>query len=57
MLNNVLLERLSNLFSAQSYDEILHIINLPKLSQRMEQLCKEYFKLQNEFHKNRYHTT
>ncbi len=34
------------------YDEILHITDLPTLSQRREQLCKEYFKkLQNESHK------
>ncbi len=40
------------IFPGHSYDEILHITDLPTLNQRREQLCKEYFKkLQNESHK------
>ncbi len=39
-------------FPGHSYDEVLHITDLPTLSQRREQLCIEYFKkLQNESHK------
>ncbi len=40
------------IFMGHSYDKILHITDLPMLSQRREQLCKEYLKkLQNESHK------